>query len=778
MGEFALGQPVARFEDQRLLRGGGRYVDDLQLPGMAFGVVVRSPHAHARIRAVDTEATRAAPGVLAVLTGADWDASGYGDLPVPRSGWKRRTGAPMYRPRYPAMQSGRVRWVGDPVAFVVAETRAQALDAADLVVVDYQPLPAVVATAGADGDGAPLVWDDCPNNVCFNHEVGDKAATDAAFAKADHVVSHAFVISRVYAAAMEPRGAVGDYDPAEDRYTIHTTLQRAHTFRKELAETLNIAESKLRVVAGDVGGSFGNKSAVYNEVALVLFASKVLGRPVKWTATRSESFLADAGGRDNVSEVSLALDKEGHFLGMRVRNTVALGAYLQTGADSSPTGNLGTLAGVYRTPAIHVDVTTVFTNTNPMRPYRGNGRPEAAYLIERIIDVAAAELGLDRVELRRRNIIPPDAMPFKTGLTFVYDCGEFEKNMDMALAMGDYAGFEARRADAHKRGRLRGFGISNSIERAAAPGYEMGEVRFDRAGTCTILSGAINQGQGHETIFKQLVCDRLGLDPRDVTYISGDTDAVALGEGTGGSRSATIGGSALLMASDKVIEKGRRIAAHQLEVDVGEVTFADGVFSSPRSNRSLTIREIAKLATNPKQVPPGMEPGFIATAVYNNPVNNYPNGCHVCELEIDPDTGKIEMFGYNVVDDVGVVMNPLLLHGQIQGGVAQGVGQMLMEQVYFDPDTGQNLTGTFMDYAMPHAHHFAPIHVESNPVPTRTNPLGVKGAGEAGNVGALPVVANALADALAPLGIRDVPMPATGERIWRLIRAARSRAAA
>ena len=357
MGEFALGQPVARFEDQRLLRGGGRYVDDLQLPGMAFGVVVRSPHAHARIRAVDTEAARAAPGVLAVLTGADWDASGYGDLPVPRSGWKRRTGAPMYRPRYPAMQSGRVRWVGDPVAFVVAETRAQALDAADLVVVDYQPLPAVVATAGADGDGAPLVWDDCPNNICFNHEVGDKAATDAAFAKADHVVSHAFVISRVYAAAMEPRGAVGDYDPAEDRYTIHTTLQRAHTFRKELAETLNIAESKLRVVAGDVGGSFGNKSAVYNEVALVLFASKVLGRPVKWTATRSESFLADAGGRDNVSEVSLALDKEGHFLGMRVRNTVALGAYLQTGADSSPTGNLGTLAGVYRTPAIHVDVT-------------------------------------------------------------------------------------------------------------------------------------------------------------------------------------------------------------------------------------------------------------------------------------------------------------------------------------------------------------------------------------------------------------------------------------
>ena len=458
---------------------------------------------------------------------------------------------------------------------------------------------------------------------------------------------------------------------------------------------------------------------------------------------------------------------------MKVKNTVAIGAYLQTGGDTSSTGNLGTLAGVYRTPAIHVDVTTVFSNTNPMRPYRGNGRPEAAYVIERIIDIAAAELGFDKVELRRKNIIPPDAMPFKTGLTFTYDCGEFEKNMDRALALGDWAGFEARRAEAAKRGKLRGIGFSNSIERAAAPGYEMGEVRFDRSGGCTIISGAINQGQGHETVFKQLVCDRLGLDPRDVRYVSGDTDKVALGEGTGGSRSATIGGSALHVASGKIIEKGTRIAAHALEVAPEDVSFEDGVFSSGKSNRSLTIKEVAKLAINPKALPDGMEPGLIESCFYRNPITNYPNGTHVCELEIDPETGRVEMIAYNVVDDVGVVLNPMLLHGQIQGGVAQGVGQMLMEVVHFD-ETGQNLTGSFMDYAMPHAADFAPLHVESSPVPTATNPLGVKGAGEAGNVGALPAVGNALVDALSPLGIRDVPMPASPQALWKLIAAARA----
>ncbi|MFM2130699.1 MAG: hypothetical protein RL477_2245, partial [Pseudomonadota bacterium] len=587
---------------------------------------------------------------------------------------------------------------------------------------------------------------------------------------ADHVVTRKFVISRVYAAAMEPRAVLGHYDAAEDRYTVWSPLQRAHQFQAELAATLGIPVGRLRVVARDVGGSFGNKSAVYNEVPLCLWASRVVGRPVKWTATRSESFLADAHGRDNVSEVSLALARDGTFLGMKVKNTVAIGAYLQTGGDTSSTGNLGTLAGVYRTPAIFVDVTTVFTNTSPMRPYRGNGRPEAAYVIERIIDEAAAELGFDRVEIRRRNIIPPDAMPFRTGLTFTYDCGNFEENMDMALGLGDYAGFEKRRAEARKRGKLRGFGISNSIERAAAPGYEMGEVRFDRSGTCTIIVGSINQGQGHETVFKQIVCDRLGLSPDEVFYVSGDTDKVAAGEGTGGSRSATIGGSALLVSSDKIIDKGKAIAAKALEVDVADVAFADGVFSSTKSNRSLTIKEVARLAVNPKAMPAGLEPGLIANTVYRTPVENFPNGCHVCELEIDAETGRVELLSYNVVDDVGVVLNPLLLHGQIQGGVAQGVGQMLMEQIHYDPESGQNMTGSFMDYAMPHAADFCDLHVESNPVPTRTNPLGVKGAGEAGNVGALPAIGSAIADALAPLGIREVPMPATAESLWRLIR--------
>jgi carbon-monoxide dehydrogenase large subunit len=769
MGEFAIGQPVARFEDQRLLRGGGRYSDDISLPGMVHGVVVRSPHAHARIVRVDTDAAKAAPGVFAVLTGADWASSGHGDLPVSKAGWKRAGGQGMYRPPYPALVADRVRYVGDPVAFVIAESRAQAVDAADLVTVEYEPLPAVAATDCALLPGAPLVWDDCASNICFAHQVGDREKTEEAFGRADHVVTRNFVINRVYAAAMEPRAALGDYDAAEDRYTIYTPLQRAHQYQIELAATLGIPAHKLRVVARDVGGSFGNKSAVYNEVPLTLWASRVVGRPVKWTATRSESFLADAHGRDNVSEVSLALARDGTFLGMKVKNVVAIGAYLQTGGDTSSTGNLGTLAGVYRTPAIHVDVTTVFTNTNPMRPYRGNGRPEAAYLIERIIDEAAAELGFDRVEIRRKNIIPPDAMPFKTGLTFTYDCGNFEENMDMALKLGDFAGFETRRAEARTRGKLRGFGISNSIERAAAPGYEMGEVRFDRGGTCTIISGAINQGQGHETVFKQLVCDRLGLDPNEVEYISGDTDRVAAGEGTGGSRSATIGGSALHLSSEKIIAKGKAIAAKALEVEAGDVDFADGVFSSTKSNRSLTIKEVAKLAVNPKAMPAGMEPGLIASTLYRNPTVNYPNGCHVCELEIDIETGRVQLLSYNVVDDVGVVMNPLLLHGQIQGGVAQGIGQMLMENIHFDPETGQNLSGSFMDYAMPHAADFCDIHVESNPVPTKTNPLGVKGAGEAGNVGALPAIGSAIADALAPLGIREVPMPATAEKLWRLI---------
>jgi aerobic carbon-monoxide dehydrogenase large subunit len=763
--KFGIGQPVSRFEDPRLIRGGGRYVDDMALPGMAFGYVLRSPHAHAKVRSIDVTAAKAAPGVLAILTGADWRACGWGDLPVP-GGHKRRDGSPMYRPRYPALVWDRVRWVGDYVAFVVAETWAQAADAAELVVVDYEPLAAVVETAQAPADGASRVFDDCPNNICFVHLAGDKALTDAAFARAAHVVRQHFVINRVTAVTMEPRGSIGDYNANDGRYTVYTTLQRAHPFRAELATVLKVPEAKIRVVAGDIGGSFGMKSAVYNEVALVLLASRLTGRPVKWVSTRSEAFLSDAQGRDNVTDAELALDADGAFLALRVKTIANVGAYLQTAA-SAFIGNLGSLAGVYRTPAIHADVTAVFTNTNPVRPYRGNGRPEAAYVIERMIDLAADDIGIDPVELRQRNAIPPEALPFRTGLTFTYDSGDFAKNLQTALRLADIDGFAARRKEARKRGKLRGLGVSNTIERAGAPSYEGAEIRFDRSGTVTLFCGAINQGQGHETVFKQILCDRLGLDPADIQYLQGDTDQVFFGEGTGGSRTATLGGAAVDAACRKIIDKARTIAAFALKAEPARVSFADGVFSAPATNETLTVKEVARLAANPAKLPPGMEPGLVVTAVYRAEVENFPNGAHVCEVEIDCETGAVEIVRYSVVDDVGTVLNPLLLHGQITGGIAQGVGQILREDIRFDPSTGELLTGSFMDYAMPRASDLPAIAIKSNPVPTKTNPLGVKGAGEAGTVGAMPAVANALVDALAEFGVRHVAMPATAEVIWR-----------
>ena len=771
MGEFAIGQPVPRFEDPRLVKGGGRYVADMTFPGMAFGYVLRSPHAHARIRLIDTAKAKAAPGVLAVLTGADYKAAGFGDLPVP-GGLKRRGDTPGYRPRYPALVEDRVRMVGDYVAFVVAETYYQAIDAAELIEVDYEPLPAIVSTADAANPGVPLVWADCPNNIGFVQVEGDKAATDAAFARAAHVVKHKFVINRVTAATMEPRGCIGLFEPIEGRYTIYTTLQRTNVFQTELSQfVLKVPDSKIRVVCGDIGGSFGMKSAVYNEVALVLLAAKSIGRPVKWVATRSESFLCDAQARDNVTEAELALDNDGTFLGFRAKIIAAIGAYMQVGMPAF-TGNLGTLAGVYRTPASHIDVTAVFTHTQPVRPYRGNGRPEAGYVIERMVDLAADQLGVDPAELRRKNTIAPSAMPFKTSVTFTYDCGEFEKNLDLALEAADKKGFEARRAASRKNGKLRGLGFSNTIERSAAAGLEGAEIRFDRTGSVSIFSGSINQGQGHETAFKQIVCDRLGLDPNEVTYIQGDTDQVFFAEGTGGSRSATMSGSAFTMAADKIETKAKAIAANMLKVDLAEIKFADGVFSSQKTNRTLTIKEVAKASLDPKNLPAGMECGLIEKAIYAGKVASYPNGVHVCELEIDENTGEVEIVGYNVVDDVGTVINPLLLHGQVDGGIAMGIGQILMEDIKFDA-AGQILTGSFMDYAMPRASDMTGFHVDSNPVPTKTNPLGVKGAGEAGAVGAMPAVANALVDALSVLGIKHIEMPATPEVLWRAIHQAR-----
>lgn len=767
MGQYALGQSVPRSEDPRLLRGGGRYADDRNLPGQAYGYVLRSPHAHAAINGIDTAAAMAAPGVVAVFTGADWQQLGWGDVPgdPPR---KLRDGTTAYAPPFPTLVSDRVRCVGDCVALIVADSRGQAQDAAELIEVDYEPLPAVTDTVLAASGDAPAVWDGAPDNIAFVHRLGDKEAADAAIAGAAHVISREFVINRVAAAAIEPRACLGHYDSADDRYTIYTTLQQAGPYRANLAtKVIGVPESKIRVVSGDVGGSYGMKSPIYQENILVLWASQATGRPVKWTSDRTEAFQSDTQGRDNVATGELALDADGKFVGMRVKIVGNVGAYMTQAGGGPLTVNLGTLAGVYTTPAIHVDVTAVFSNTTITRPYRGAGRPEAAYIIERLVDIAADELEIDPVDLRRRNTIPPDAMPYQTGLSFKYDCGAFEENMDLALEMADIDGFEARRQEAAGRGKLRGIGLSNTIERAAGAGFEGGEIRFDRTGTATVLSGATNHGQGHETVFKQLVCDRLGLEFDDVHYGQGDTDLVPFGQGTGGSRSATIGGSALLMASDKIVDKATSIAAHLLEAAESDIEFSEGVFSIAGTDRQVTITDVAKAAVNPAKLPPGMEPGLTAQAVYNAVEQNYPNGCHVVEVEIDRDTGVTEVVKYSVVDDVGTVMNPLLLKGQIQGGVGQGLGQALLEDMRYEAGSGQNVTSSFMDYCLPRADDFPMIDIKSNGIPTKTNPLGVKGAGECGTVGALPAVTNAVIDALSEFGVTQIDMPATPERVWR-----------
>ena len=774
MGEFALGQPIPRSEDPRLLSGGGRYVDDAQLPNTAHAAILRSPFAHAHMKSIDISRAKTAPGVLLVLTGEDWKESGWGDLPV-ASGRKRPDGSAMFvPPMKPIVTDKRVRRVGDYIAMVVAETENQAKDACELIHIDYEVLPSVTSGRAALAADAPAVHDECHDNICFLHEVGDKAAVDAAFEQADHITSQKLDITRVMAATMEPRGCTGHYSSFDDSYTLYTTLQGVHPYRATLAQRiLKVAESKVRVIAQDVGGSFGMKSPIYSENPLCLLASRKLNRPVKWLADRSEAFLSDYGGRDNFWEAELALNKDGKFLAMRASSIANLGAYIGGATPNPAINNLGTIAGVYTTPAIHIAVTGVLSNTNTMTPYRGAGRPEAAYIIERMIDLAANEMEMDPIEMRRINTIPPEAMPFKTGLTFTYDSGEFEKNLDLALEMSDYANFELRRKQAKEAGKLRGIGISNTIERAAAPGIEAAELRVDRSGTVTIISGSCTQGQGHETVYKQIVCDKLGLKPEDVNYIWGDTDKVAFGHGAGGSRSATLGGSAVLMATDKIIEKAKKIAAHQLEAAVEDIEFHEGTFAVAGTDKTINFAAIAKAAISPAKVPNGMEPGLNEQATYTAEIMNYPNGCHVCEVEIDPDTGIVEILNYNVIDDVGTVMNPLLLKGQIQGGIAQGVGQALLEEIIYDDD-GQLITGSFMDYAMPRAEHISYMEVKANPVPTKTNPLGVKGAGEAGNVGGLAAVMNAVINALNPLGVTHVDMPLSPERLWRTIQEAQN----
>jgi aerobic carbon-monoxide dehydrogenase large subunit len=772
MGQFGIGQPVKRVEDARLLRGEGRYLGDLNLPGQAYLVVVRSTHAHARIRALDAGRAARASGVLAVLTGADLARDGLGTT---RTTLRRQRpdGSPMWAPPHPGLVTERVRYVGDPVALVIADTLAQAEDAAEVVAVDYDPLPSVTATAAA-GPGSPPVWDECPDNVSCGFEAGDRAATDAAFARAHSVVRRRYVITRVHAQYMEPRGALGVYDRRDGRYTLYADVQYPHRVRHALASMIfRVPEHQVRVVAGDIGGAFGAKGWQYPEQRLVLWAAKKLGRPVKWSCERREALLADEHARDNVSEAELALDAAGRFLALRVRTTLNVGAYVSSERNLLPGfANVGTLTGVYVIPAAHVAVVSVLTNTSPTAPYRGAGRPEAAYVIERLIDDAARQLGVDRVALRRRNLIAPASMPFRTALGLTYDCGEFERGMDGALRLADVAGFAARREASRRRGWLRGWGLANAIERAAAPGPEFAEIRFDPSGTATILMGTKSQGQGHETVFKQILHERLGLDPASVRFVDGDTDRVAFGTGTMGSRSTVIGGTAVWLAADRVLAKARTIAAHLLEAAPADLGFSDGRFVVAGTTRGVDLAEVARAAFQPARLPAGLEPGLYETGTFSPAADTFPNGAHVCEVEIDPETGAVALLNYVVVDDVGTVVNPLTLEGQIHGGVAQGAGQALLEQVVYDPQSGQLLTGSLMDYGLPRADTLGPILTEVHPVPTALNPLGAKGAGEAGTVGALPAVMNAVLDALAPLGVRELDMPATGARVWQAIRAA------
>ncbi len=767
--QFGLGQPVPRTEDPRLLTGNGHYVNDFNQPGQAHAYVLRSPHAHAAIRSIDTSAAEAMPGVIAVLTGEDYAADGMGYI-AGGSPLKRRDGSNMQRPPRPALTRDRVRHVGQPVALVVAETAIQAQDAAEAVAVDYELLTPVMSTATANAPGTPVLWDECPDNEVFVREFGNRDATEAAFARAAHVVSQKFNITRVHANTMEPRGALGVYHPWENRYTIYTGAQRPWAWRTALTKnTFKIPESSLTFVTGDMGGSFGMKGAIYPEIPLVAWASKRVGRPVKWLCERTEAFTADDHGRDNVTEAELALDGDGKFLALRVKTNANLGAYVSFLGFAPSTGNVGGMVGPYTFPAAHVTVTGVVTNISPVSPYRGAGRPEASYVIERLIEIAAKELGRDAIELRRRNFIPPSAMPYKTALTFTYDCGEFEPLMDRCLEKADFAGFEARRKEAAARGRLRGIGISCTIEQAAGAQPETAEMRFDPSGTLTLLVGSTPHGQGHETIYKQQVCDRLGIAPEEIRIIEGDTDKLPFGTGTGGSRTATIASGAIYEAIDKVIDKARKVAAHRLEAAVDDVAFENGKFVIAGTDRSMPFKEAAVAAFDPAKIPPGLEPGLYEIATFNPTKANFPNGCHICEIEIAPETGEIEFSRYTVVDDVGFEINPMLVKGQIHGGIAMGVGQALMEALVYDQESGQLLTGSFMDYGMPRADDMCSFDVEGRPVLTATNPLGVKGAGECGTVGALAAVMNAINDALSPLGVRHLEMPATPERLWRTI---------
>ena len=774
--KFGIGQPVHRLEDPRFITGRGRYVDDIDLPRQCHGVIVMSPHAHARIKRIDTAKAKAAPGVVAVLTAADVEADKLGRLmplmPEDMGGPKG------YRTPRPLLAGDIVRAVGDRVAFVVAETLQQARDAAELVAVDYEPLPAVVSLEDAVKPGAPAVWSDAPGNIAVALMMGNKEATDAAFAKAKHVVSLKLVNNRVNANPIEPRAAIGEYHPDSESYTLYATSQNPHGHRAHIAgDVLKVPQVKLRVISPDVGGGFGMKGAVYPEDALVLWASRRCGgRPVKWVSTRSEAFLGDSHGRDQVVSGELALDEHGKILGLRVDALHAMGSHVFDASMVVPLFALKLAPGVYQIPAVLATGRAVFTNTPPLQPYRGAGRPEAAYFIEQLLDRAAHDLGIDPVELRRRNFVPPAAMPHKLHSGIAYDSGDFRRVMDECLKLADWDGFAKRAAASRKSGKLRGRGIGYFIEEAGIFNDRM-VIRFDPGGTLMILAGTHSHGQGHQTVYAQMVHEWLGVPIESISFIQGDTNEVAVGRGTYGSRSMHVGGNALKRAADAIIEKAKPMAAMMLEAAVGDLEFKDGKFHIVGTDRALPLAAVAQSLHRPMFLPPQFEVGLEASGTAAAEPSNFPNGCHMAEVEIDPETGVVTLARYVSVGDVGKIMNSLLCVGQIHGGVAQGVGQALMETIAFDTE-GQLITGSFQDYAMPRASDFPDMSSELVEVPAKTNPLGVKGAGEAGATGAPPAVVSAILDALRPLGIEHIDMPATPNRVWRAIQQARAAKAA
>ncbi len=791
MSDTGIGASIKRKEDYRFLTGGGRYTDDMNLPGQVYAYFVRSPHAHARIRGIDKTAALAAPGVVAIYTGEDAAADNLGGLPC---GWLITdvNGEPMKEPPHPILAQGKVRYVGDHVAVILAENLWQAKDAADLLDVDYEVLPAVVSPTRAIESGAPAVHDDVSDNTCYVWGHGDKAATEQAFAAAHHVTKLDLVNNRLIPNAIEPRAALAQYSKGEESYTLYTTTQNPHVIRLLMtAFVLQLPEHKVRVVAPDVGGGFGSKIFHYAEEAVLTWVSRKVGRPVKWTAERSESFMSDAHGRDHVTHAELAMDEQGNFLAMRVDTKANLGAYLSTFASSIPTILYATLlAGQYKTPAIYCEVTGSFTNTAPVDAYRGAGRPEATYVVERLVSAAARDMKMDQAELRRRNFVTE--FPYQTPVGLTYDTGDYDATLTEALKLADVAGFESRRQEAAARGKYRGLGFSTYIEAcglapsnlagqlgARAGLFEAGEIRVNPTGNVTVFTGSHSHGQGHETTFAQVVASRLGISEDQVDVVHGDTGRIPFGMGTYGSRSLAVGGSAIMKALDKIEAKAKKIAAHMLEASESDIEFENGVFKVMGTDRQLTFGEIAFSAYVPHNYPlDELEPGLDETAFYDPTNFTYPAGSHICEVEVDPETGVTRIVNFTAVDDFGNVINPMIVEGQVHGGLAQGIGQALMEGGVYDEESGQLVTGTYMDYCMPRADDLPSFQVGTQCTPCTHNPLGVKGCGEAGAIGAPPAVIDAIIDALTPLGVTNIDMPATPQRVWQAIQAARKNTAA